>query len=71
MAIIKNVEIHSCFITLGQFLKLIDLISSGGEFKSFIEENNIYVNDEKEDRRGRKMFKLDIIKINDETYKIC
>lgn len=71
MAIIKNVEISSCFITLGQFLKLIDLISSGGEFKSFIEENEIFVNDEKEDRRGRKLFKLDIIKINNETYKIC
>ena len=71
MAIMESIEINTCFITLGQFLKHIDLISSGGEFKSFIETNEIFVNDEKEDRRGRKLFKTDIIRINNKTYKIC
>ena len=31
----------------------------------------IFVNGEKEDRRGRKLYEKDLIKINDEVYQIC
>ena len=71
MAIIELIVIKDDFITLGQFLKLVDLISSGGEFKHFISNNEVYVNEEKEDRRGRKLFKDDIVVVCDKTYKIC
>ena len=59
------------YITLQQFLKLKDIISSGGEAKIFLKENEIFVNGEKEDRRGRKLYEKDLIKINDEVYQIC
>ncbi|WP_068624047.1 S4 domain-containing protein YaaA [Trichococcus ilyis] len=53
----KNiVNIDTEFITLGQFLKHIDLISSGGMAKWFLSEYVVYVDNEKEDRRGRKLF---------------
>ncbi len=71
MAAIKEVKIQDESVTLGQFLKICDLISSGGEAKFFLKENEVFVNEEKEDRRGRKLYENDLVKINDEAFKIC
>lgn len=68
---ISPIRIKSEYIKLEQFLKLVDLVSSGGEAKLFIIENNIEVNGIKEDRRGKKLYKGDHIKINDQEYEIC
>ena len=68
---IKNVEIKGEFITLGQFIKVMDLVSSGGETKSFLLNNEIKVNSEIESRRGKKLYKGDLIVINNKEYKIC
>ena len=52
MAKMKQIKIRDEFVTLGQFLKLADLISSGGEAKFFLRENTVVINDEEDDRRG-------------------
>ena len=67
----KNVKIKDEYITLGQFLKIADLVSTGGEAKIFLLENEILVNGLKENRRGRKLYKDDIIEISKIGYKIC
>lgn len=54
------------FITLGQLLKLLGVISTGGMAKWFLSEYTVIVNDEKEDRRGRKLYEGD--KIDIENY---
>jgi S4 domain protein YaaA len=59
----KKVTITTEYITLGQFLKLADCISTGGEAKSFIQETDILVNDEPEKRRGRKLYPNDRIEV--------
>ncbi|WP_426450411.1 S4 domain-containing protein YaaA [Paenibacillus sp. S-38] len=59
----KTVSIHTEYITLGQFLKLADCISTGGQAKPFLEETPITVNGEPEHRRGRKLRPSDIIKV--------
>ena len=66
-----NVEISSEYINLGQFLKMIDLVSSGGEAKSFLRENIVLINNEADDRRGRKLYKGDLIEIMGKKYRIC
>lgn len=71
MGKILDIHIESEFIKLEQFLKLIDLVSSGGEAKLFIIDNDILVNNILEKRRGRKLYKDDQIVINDQIYKIC
>ena len=71
MAIIKDIEIRDDFITLGQFIKVVDLISSGGEAKSFLLNTNVLINGEKDSRRGRKLYRGDQIVINDIKYRIC
>ena len=57
------IEIRDTYITLGQFLKLADLISSGGMAKPFLQQMEVFVNDELENRRGKKLRNQDVVKI--------
>lgn len=68
---IKTIQIRDEFITLGQLLKTADLVSTGGETKIFLMSNQILINNELDNRRGRKLYKGDLIEINHQIYKIC
>lgn len=50
------IKISSEFITLGQFLKYVDLISSGAEAKIYINEHEILVNNALTKERGKKLY---------------
>lgn len=63
-----EIKIYSEPITLGQFVKFLGLIYSGGEVKIFLEENDVFVNDVPEKRRGKKLFSGDLVQINDQKY---
>ncbi|WP_019157228.1 S4 domain-containing protein YaaA [Robertmurraya massiliosenegalensis] len=52
---IQKIKIETEYITLGQFLKLAELIDSGGMAKWFLSEYEIKVNGEQDQRRGRKL----------------
>jgi len=71
MAISEKVRINEEYITLGQFLKIVDLVQSGGEAKSFLLYKDILINNEKDNRRGRKLRKGDLINIEGKVYEIC
>ena len=49
------VSIDTEYITLTQFLKMVDVIDSGGMAKWFLSEYEVYVNGELEERRGKKL----------------
>jgi S4 domain protein YaaA len=49
------VKLETEYITLGQFLKLADVIQSGGMAKWFLSEHEILINGEQDQRRGRKL----------------
>ncbi|QFF97350.1 S4 domain-containing protein YaaA [Psychrobacillus glaciei] len=59
----ENIRFDTEFITLGQLLKMTDVISSGGMAKWFLSENSVYVNGEIDQRRGRKLRNKDIVNI--------
>ena len=61
----KPVQIDTPFITLGQLLKEEAIISSGGQAKWFLRETKVLVNDEPDDRRGRKLYPGDTIEVAD------
>lgn len=63
-------KLKSEYITLGQLLKVVGLISSGGMAKQFLEDSEITLNGESENRRGKKLFKGDLLVINGFVYKI-
>ncbi|ANE46023.1 hypothetical protein SY83_06685 [Paenibacillus swuensis] len=67
----KSVGIKDEYITLGQFLKLADVISTGGQAKFFVQEETIHVNGEAENRRGRKLYPEDTVVVEGHgQYKV-
>ncbi len=58
------------YITLNVLLKITGLISTGGEAKFFLANNDVYVNKELENRRGRKLYRDDVIKVNQDEFII-
>ena len=63
-------KITTEYITLQQFMKLSGIVSTGGEAKLRIKEMDIVVNGEKENRRGRKLYPGDKVKIEEKTYVV-
>ena len=70
MQITKEVKIHTDYITLGQVLKMLNIIESGAFAKIFLIDNQVYVNDELETRRGRKLYPGFIVRLNEIIIKI-
>jgi len=68
---LKKVNIISKYITLGQFLKIADIISSGGEQKVYLTSHKVIVNDVDENRRGKKLRDGDVVEIDSQQYQIC
>ncbi|KZZ85427.1 MULTISPECIES: S4 domain-containing protein YaaA [Bacillaceae] len=59
----QHIQIDTEFITLGQFLKLADVIQSGGMVKWFLSEHEVFVNGESENRRGKKLRHQDTVEV--------
>ncbi|MFD1019404.1 S4 domain-containing protein YaaA [Thalassobacillus hwangdonensis] len=59
----EKIEISTEYIQLQQFLKLANVVESGGMAKMFLSEYEVYVNGELEDRRGRKLYVEDQVEI--------
>lgn len=51
------------YITLTQLLKLSGTIGTGGQAKFFLSEYNVYVNGERETRRGKKIYRGDEVEV--------
>lgn len=66
----KTLKITTEYITLQQFLKIENFISSGGEAKYYLQDNNVYVNNELENRRGRKLYPGYIILVEEQEFEI-
>lgn len=64
------ISIASEYITLGQFLKFANVIETGGEAKFFLANNKVLINDENDNRRGRKLRSGDKVEIKGVTYLI-
>ena len=65
-----EIIINTDYITLGQFLKLADIIQSGGEAKSFLAQNEVEIDGISDNRRGRKLRGGEVIEILGQKYEI-
>ncbi|SIS75692.1 MULTISPECIES: S4 domain-containing protein YaaA [Alicyclobacillus] len=65
-----DVRIVGDYITLGQLLKKVQVVASGGEVKSLLGEGRVRVNGEAETRRGRKLRHGDEVEIEGESYRV-
>lgn len=60
----KTIAISTPYIKLDQFLKLANCVSTGGMAKALLQEEAVKVNQEPEDRRGRKLYPGDIVEVD-------
>lgn len=70
MSLLQSVKISGEYITLAQMLKKIDLISSGGQAKDFLLTQKVEVNGVKEERRGRKLYRGDLLTVGGQSYQL-
>lgn len=66
----EKIEITTEYIKLDSALKYCGIAENGAHAKEMILEGLVSVNGEKELRRGRKLYKGDIFKIDDEEFEI-
>ena len=66
----KKVKIESEFITLGQLLKFARIIGNGSEAKLYLASNEVTVNGEIENRRGRKLYPGYVVSVPEATIEI-
>ena len=67
----KDVKISTEFIRLGQLVKLLDLVDTGGQVTVYLLSNEILVNGVDEKRRGKKLYPNDVVTLDGEDYRIC
>ena len=65
-----EITIDSEYIKLDQFLKLADLVSTGGHAKYLIQDGLVKVNGKVETRRGKKLRNQDIVEVEGNTIKV-
>jgi ribosome-associated protein len=70
MAVMRDVPIDGDMIRLGQFLKLGGLIDSGGEAKVRIGAGEVRVNGEVDLRRGRQLFRGDVVSLDGRQIRV-
>lgn len=63
-------KINTEYITLGQLLKFAGIAHSGGDIKYYLQNTEIFVNGEQENRRGRKLYPNDVVIIDDQEIII-
>ncbi|MBD2108899.1 RNA-binding S4 domain-containing protein [Nodosilinea sp. FACHB-13] len=58
------------YIKLDQFLKQMQVVSTGGQAKLMIQDGEVSVNGEVETRRGRKLITGDRVSLDGQTWVV-
>ena len=66
----SDIHIRGDTIRLGQLLKLAGLIGSGSEAKDLLATEQVLVNGEPEERRGRQLHAGDVVRVGDEELRV-
>jgi ribosome-associated protein len=67
----RDVPIDGDMIRLGQFLKLADLIDTGGEGKILIASGDVTVNGDVDTRRGRQLHPGDVVAVGGHEARVA
>lgn len=65
-----EVHIEGDTIRLGQLLKLAGVVGSGSEVKALLAAHPVYVNGERESRRGRQLHRGDSVRVGEEELRL-
>lgn len=67
---VMTVKIETAYIKLDSFLKMTDLVLSGGEAKNIIANGDVKVNGSVETRRGRKLYPGDRVELYGRVFEV-
>ncbi len=62
----REIAIRGATIRLGQLLKLAGIVDSGSEVKALLTEQPVWINDERETRRGRQLHAGDTVRVGED-----
>lgn len=65
-----EIKIDTEYIKLDSFLKFSGIAVLGSEAKFYIQNGDVKVNGEVENRRGRKLYQGDTIEFQEQLYKV-
>lgn len=68
---IDDVPIGGEIIRLGQFMKFVGFLDSGGDVKEAILDGDVAVNGEVDRRRGRQLQLGDIVTFSGRSVRVC
>lgn len=66
----EKILIKGDYITLGQFLKVVNAVESGAMAKIVIADGEVFVNGEVEVRRGKKLRQGDHVSFDGVEYEV-
>lgn len=66
----QEISVTTEYIKLDAFLKWANIVGSGVEAKHLIQDGLVKVNNEVEVRRGKKLYKGDIVEFEGKEFKL-
>jgi ribosome-associated protein len=66
----QDVAIRGEMIRLGQLLKLAGVVQSGSEVKALLASEQLWVNGERESRRGRQLHPGDVVRVDADELRV-
>jgi ribosome-associated protein len=66
----RDVPIRGEMIRLGQLLKLAGVVDSGAGVKAFLSAEQVWVNQEREGRRGRQLHPGDVVRTREHVLRL-
>jgi ribosome-associated protein len=66
----QDVAIRGEMIRLGQLLKLAGVVQSGSEVKALLAGEQLWVNGERESRRGRQLHPGDVVRVDEHELRV-
>jgi ribosome-associated protein len=67
----SEVPIRGETIRLGQLLKLAGVVDSGSDVKALLADTPVWVNEERESRRGRQLHHGDVVRVGERELLIA
>lgn len=66
----EDVEVGAAGIRLGQLLKYVNAVETGGEVKDLLAAGDVQVNGSVEQRRGAQLAAGDVVTVPGATYRL-
>jgi ribosome-associated protein len=66
----EDVEVGAAGIRLGQLLKYVNAVETGGEVKDLLASGEVRVNGEVDTRRGAQLSPGDVVTVPGATYRL-